>query len=130
METIRRLLQQIRDALNQAMNRPRTEAEERFDRFIDWVTRFCDRLGTALFRLLILGLILTVVGEAFPEVREKFPTIFAFYEGGAHLVEWLVNYSFRGIYAFFTGHFMEVTHDFYEELGELIKTFTTWISQL
>lgn len=98
----------------------------------------CQRLEKAIVRfarlvgkMFIMGIILNIIASSFwPELPEKCPVIFGWFNGWVQLVEFLYETLLKGIYAFFTGEFAEFRQEVVQTGSELFNQFLSWLASL
>lgn len=100
------------------------------DRFAYWSERFVARLWSAIVRFAFLGITANILGYLFPGLPEKFPTIFAIFNGGAIMADTFVRAIFRSVRYVATGHPIVGVNDFASTIFSLFHQFVGWMSTL
>lgn len=100
------------------------------DRFAYCFERFIARLWSAIIRFAFLGIIANILGSLFPGLPEKFPTIFAIFDGGAILADTVLRAIFRSVHYVATGHPIVAVNDFAGTIFSLFHQFMGWMSTL
>lgn len=92
---------------------------------------FFDRIGTGIIRCMIIGLILNVVAKNFyPELTERFPIIYGWFDGCMQLGEFAVKSALGWLYALFHGEGSNFYHEISTNFEELLNQFATWLSMI
>lgn len=108
-------------------NTIRQDLRESFRR----LARFFDRLARGTFRMMAIGVILNVVASYFyPAFPEKFPILYAWFNGWLQLGEFLFKVGLGSLYSIFTGNFGEFWVEYGEALKELVAQFTQWLATI
>lgn len=124
------LMTQI-NAIRTWWNNNHTNIEQNVEQGIRNLAQGLDRLARNITRLMIIGMILNVVASYFyPELPERFPTIYAWFDGWLQLGEFTLKAAIDGIYSLFTGHWGEFWTEYDEAFRELLQQFTNWLSTL
>lgn len=92
---------------------------------------FFDRIGTGIIRCMIIGLILNIVAKNFyPELTERFPIIYGWFDGCMQLGEFAVKSALGWLYALFHGEGSNFYHEISTNFEELLNQFATWLSMI
>lgn len=106
------------------------EVNESVNNFFRRFNRALDRFARNFTRLVIFGIILNVISIFCPELSEKYPTIFAWYDGFIQVEEFVLKTTLMGIYSLFNGTWNECHANANEALMELWQQFVNWLSSL
>lgn len=88
------------------------------------------RLGRLITLSIIFGILLNVAIYFWPQLPEKIPTIYGFYNGVLELVEFSLKTVFGLFASLFNGTFFEFSENMFTEIGELWNAFWSWCSSL
>lgn len=95
--------------------------------FFVWLDRFENNIA----RLAAVGFLLCIVGHFCPELPERYPAIFGWFQGWLRFVEVAYEFTLRFIYTIISG---ESLVEFYTEsqniTRQLIDEFVIWLSTL
>lgn len=97
-----------------------------------FLKRFNRYLSRAIANIVLLGILLNVVAHYCPEIAEKFPTIFALYDGMLQGVEFLCKFSLRLLSTLWLdeGKIAAFWSESWTAGKELIEHALSWISTL
>lgn len=94
---------------------------------------FLNRLSRGIFRCAVIGLILNVIAAYFyPELPERIPTLFGWYDGCMQFLEFAFKAAFGYINAFFHGvdEAYKFLGEFSNEYHELWLQFVSWLNTI
>lgn len=104
----------------------------RIDAAIDILAWLLNWIAGFFTRMIVIAIIMNVIANAFwPELPEKIPTVYQFFNGSLVLIEWVYKNALGGLYAIFSGGLSGVRQFGAEsemELGKLIETMVHWFS--
>ncbi len=97
---------------------------------LDELGKTCFKLAKILVTSVFIGILLNVASYFFPELPEKIPTIYAFYNGCIVLGEFSVKLSLRFIYLTLTGNQDSWFNEASLAWGDIWKQFIEWLSHI
>lgn len=128
------MLNRIRAMLNDMENRINNWLrlnQDDINRTSRRITRRLDRITDNFIRMMIIGLILNVVASSFyPELPERFPTIFGWFDGFLQLGEFALKVGLKVIYALFTGHLGEFWDEYKDAFDSMWHQFCDWLANI
>lgn len=117
--------------LRNCVRRIRTWWNNNHNNIVPTLVRGIDRIVNNIVRLIVIGIILNVVSAYFyPDFPERFPTIYAWFDGWVQLGEFAIKASLSFIYSFFTGNLTEFWTEYTDAFNTLWQQFTTWLGSL
>ena len=98
---------------------------------VDYFMYFFDRLGSGIVRCATIGIILNIVVAYFyPELPERIPIIFGWYDGCMQLAEFSMKSALGMINAFFHGEAIGFYGEVREQLQVMWAQFVNWLSAI
>lgn len=95
------------------------------------IAKFAELIGNAIFRGIVIGIILNVVAAYFyPELPERIPVIFGFYDGFMQFGEFAVKYALGFVNAFFNGNAIEFYGEINTQFQAMWIQFLNWLSTI
>lgn len=89
---------------------------------------FPDRLANAIVLGAVTAIVLNVIAKFFwPELPEKIPTIYEFFDGFMAVGEFFFKTAIGGIASIFNGTFLEFCDSITAEMHEMWKAFCSWV---
>lgn len=95
------------------------------------IAKVLTRISRNITILITIGIILNVINSYFcPELSEKFPAIYGWFDGWAQFGNFVFTVAFKGIYSLLTGHLAEFRTEYTEACKDLFQQFVSWINTL
>ena len=127
-------ISRLKDQLNES--RKRLESSRIMaitNDIVDVIANGILRCANALTRMIIIAIILNVVASFCPELPEKIPTVYGFFNGSLDIVEFLYKNAIGGLNAIFTGGIsglVEFGNQSINEFGNLLAQAANWFSKI
>ena len=95
------------------------------------VDQVFEALARGLWRLVMIGVLLSVAAHFAPELREQLPMLYSVCDGGMKVLNTLWCVAFHIINMVVGGEsFGELTHLINENWNELLREFMTWLATI
>ncbi len=92
-----------------------------------WFRAMARRVARFIWLMAAVGLLLNVVATYVPEFTERFPVLYAWFDGWLQVAEFVVRTGVTAINALFTGHWMRTASEFSGALAEGVSQFVEWL---
>lgn len=134
------MIERIRDFWNEAddalrrWERQHATGLRRIDAAIDILAWLLNWMVDFFARMIVIAIVMNVIANAFwPELPEKIPTLYQFFNGSLVFVEWVYKNALGGLYAIFSGGLsglLQFGAESERELGNLIEMMLHWFSEI
>lgn len=116
--------------ITNGINRMRNWWNNNHNKIIPALDRGITRIGNNIVRLAAIGIILNLVSVFYPELPERFPVIYDWFDGWLQLCEFALKGSLGFIYSLFTGDVVEFWAEYTDAFKTLWQQFVDWLSSL
>lgn len=106
------------------------KVERNMDRVFAHIDEFAVRFGRNVGRMALIGILMHVAAYFWPEMPEKIPTIYGWFDGWLQFAEYFYRCALKGMYSLFTGNFPEFMQQYSTELQEMWHMFLDWLQSL
>jgi len=104
---------------------------QQVDRVFDSIEVFAVRFGMNVGRMALIGIVMHIIAAYFwPEMPEKIPTIYSWFDGWLTFAEYFYRCALKGLYSLFTGNFPTFMKQYSEELRQMWQMFVDWLQSI
>lgn len=107
------------------------KAERNMDRVFQRIDEFAVRFGRNVGRMALIGIVMHIIAAYFwPEMPDKIPTIYSWFDGWLQFAEFSYRCTLKGVYSLFTGNFPTFTQQYSEEMRQMWQMFVDWLQSM